>query len=166
MLGTYYPHSTLRLRDGQNRAIWNTHGYEFSKSQPEFGDGGSGRSYYFLNTAFTPTSKNWKSVLKPTSEQLAPYRRLLKLCKPYHSSCASHLVRLFADHGGNLERQAIIEWAEKQKSATNPNMDWKVCSHDFGTGAVVNILGFTRRCLLYTSPSPRDQRGSRMPSSA
>ena len=24
----------------------------------------------------------------------------------------------------------------------------------------------TRRCLLYTSPSPRDQRGSRMPSSA
>ena len=24
----------------------------------------------------------------------------------------------------------------------------------------------TARCLLYTSPSPRDQRGSRMPSSA
>ena len=24
----------------------------------------------------------------------------------------------------------------------------------------------SRRCLLYTSPSPRDQRGSRMPSSA
>ena len=24
----------------------------------------------------------------------------------------------------------------------------------------------TRGCLLYTSPSPRDQRGSRMPSSA
>ena len=24
----------------------------------------------------------------------------------------------------------------------------------------------TRTCLLYTSPSPRDQRGSRMPSSA
>ena len=26
--------------------------------------------------------------------------------------------------------------------------------------------GLTRACLLYTSPSPRDQRGSRMPSSA
>ena len=25
---------------------------------------------------------------------------------------------------------------------------------------------YTSRCLLYTSPSPRDQRGSRMPSSA
>ena len=29
------------------------------------------------------------------------------------------------------------------------------------------LLEFTNRgCLLYTSPSPRDQRGSRMPSSA
>ena len=26
--------------------------------------------------------------------------------------------------------------------------------------------GFSITCLLYTSPSPRDQRGSRMPSSA
>ena len=28
------------------------------------------------------------------------------------------------------------------------------------------VLGQLRDCLLYTSPSPRDQRGSRMPSSA
>ena len=32
-------------------------------------------------------------------------------------------------------------------------------------GIVFPFEGFTR-CLLYTSPSPRDQRGSRMPSSA
>ena len=37
---------------------------------------------------------------------------------------------------------------------------------------IVHILnknfphGAIRTCLLYTSPSPRDQRGSRMPSSA
>ena len=29
-----------------------------------------------------------------------------------------------------------------------------------------NIGGLLTGCLLYTSPSPRDQRGSRMPSSA
>ena len=28
------------------------------------------------------------------------------------------------------------------------------------------LLGYYGCCLLYTSPSPRDQRGSRMPSSA
>ena len=31
---------------------------------------------------------------------------------------------------------------------------------------VVITLGGSTNCLLYTSPSPRDQRGSRMPSSA
>ena len=29
-----------------------------------------------------------------------------------------------------------------------------------------NVQGVLQGCLLYTSPSPRDQRGSRMPSSA
>ena len=40
---------------------------------------------------------------------------------------------------------------------------------DFKLDRDQNLLGvFTRYdfCLLYTSPSPRDQRGSRMPSSA
>ena len=31
---------------------------------------------------------------------------------------------------------------------------------------IANMLGVFEGCLLYTSPSPRDQRGSRMPSSA
>ena len=39
---------------------------------------------------------------------------------------------------------------------------------DAATGACVTTLSVTPAmiCLLYTSPSPRDQRGSRMPSSA
>ena len=35
-----------------------------------------------------------------------------------------------------------------------------------GTTVVINALMERKGCLLYTSPSPRDQRGSRMPSSA
>ena len=34
-----------------------------------------------------------------------------------------------------------------------------------GEAAALN-KAFAQACLLYTSPSPRDQRGSRMPSSA
>ena len=30
----------------------------------------------------------------------------------------------------------------------------------------IEVTSFVNPCLLYTSPSPRDQRGSRMPSSA
>ena len=33
-------------------------------------------------------------------------------------------------------------------------------------GNTVFSLSWSETCLLYTSPSPRDQRGSRMPSSA
>ena len=33
-------------------------------------------------------------------------------------------------------------------------------------GAAIQKKGACCACLLYTSPSPRDQRGSRMPSSA
>ena len=35
-----------------------------------------------------------------------------------------------------------------------------------GTGVKANFTSLAIGCLLYTSPSPRDQRGSRMPSSA
>ena len=37
--------------------------------------------------------------------------------------------------------------------------------HNFVDGQTV-IYNHNNNCLLYTSPSPRDQRGSRMPSSA
>ena len=33
-------------------------------------------------------------------------------------------------------------------------------------GGLVKVTMTCKGCLLYTSPSPRDQRGSRMPSSA
>ena len=36
----------------------------------------------------------------------------------------------------------------------------------FFDGISQNVEYLARHCLLYTSPSPRDQRGSRMPSSA
>ena len=39
-------------------------------------------------------------------------------------------------------------------------------SGDLGVIDSDNYLRILDRCLLYTSPSPRDQRGSRMPSSA
>ena len=35
-----------------------------------------------------------------------------------------------------------------------------------GRAAILEFLKRKWTCLLYTSPSPRDQRGSRMPSSA
>ena len=36
----------------------------------------------------------------------------------------------------------------------------------YGPGGATDFQARIATCLLYTSPSPRDQRGSRMPSSA
>ena len=41
-----------------------------------------------------------------------------------------------------------------------------VYEYMLGKLSVAKVAGQFRTCLLYTSPSPRDQRGSRMPSSA
>ena len=65
--------------------------------------------------------------------------------------------------------------------ANNNNIIAPVAAAFLGTGVFISMLFLTRAhrfapaetlhqhmktCLLYTSPSPRDQRGSRMPSSA
>ena len=55
-------------------------------------------------------------------------------------------------------------WTFAEATAAKPkNLDAFIEQDPvFGTDAYVEVLF----CLLYTSPSPRDQRGSRMPSSA
>ena len=58
------------------------------------------------------------------------------------------------DLGDDLE--PVLRWAIEFKRL------WKS-----GDEVVLNFMPLdTLTCLLYTSPSPRDQRGSRMPSSA
>lgn len=143
MQGLYYPHSTLHLRDGKDRILWNTEGYDFFKTRPEYGDGESGRSCYFLRTVFAD-KKKWKELTKPTSQQFAPYRKFLTAGKPYFSRAAPEIVRLFGRCGGHLELESMLQWAEMQQAATDPKMKWKVCSGDFGTGSKENVINSTR----------------------
>ena len=50
-------------------------------------------------------------------------------------------------------------WAKSNKLKINKG-------HEKGVGVVRDIVKECIACLLYTSPSPRDKRQSRMPSSA
>ena len=68
------------------------------------------------------------------------------------------LIVLIVRHYDSIGRQAIDcgDLTSEQRSA-NSQDEWINSS---------NTPDFLVTCLLYTSPSPRDQRGSRMPSSA
>ena len=65
--------------------------------------------------------------------------------------------------GGRCLESKPISSANQVKEALQEFIN----NFSFEGDAVFNgCFGHTNFCLLYTSPSPRDQRGSRMPSSA
>ena len=65
------------------------------------------------------------------------------------------------------DRAAISDRLRKERvehEAGAPILETKDLCRYFGGIKATHEVNIT--CLLYTSPSPRDQRGSRMPSSA
>ena len=62
-----------------------------------------------------------------------------------------------------VEASYIFAGPDSLESDGGPSGDWLV-EASFGSEQLADGIDYV--CLLYTSPSPRDQRGSRMPSSA
>ena len=58
---------------------------------------------------------------------------------------------------------APVRYSVSFPNAVHHEARIEVAMRDLAEGALTVQMS---RCLLYTSPSPRDQRGSRMPSSA
>ena len=90
---------------------------------------------------------------------------------PAHLPAASSLARV---RGARVDRAALLGRLVQAIEAVDPNAPapldrWRARSHTLGRrvriGAIEG-LAESIRCLLYTSPSPRDATLSRMPSSA
>ena len=81
---------------------------------------------------------------QPSHHDRRGIAKLLKRLKPLHSKL-QHSIFL----------TKVLE----------PN-DPRGTDGSFDEAMAKEIVGLLENCLLYTSPSPRDQRGSRMPSSA
>ena len=84
-----------------------------------------------------------------------------------------HLFGQLRDIGGSYLAKGIIEIGTSASSCYFEDVNRTVLWNDeYITNASFNVLNIknantiAKFCLLYTSPSPRDQRGSRMPSSA
>ena len=64
----------------------------------------------------------------------------------------------------------IFDWERKVKQEVSIDMEFPFdCKKAAKTDSIEDTTDYkaiTKACLLYTSPSPRDKRQSRMPSSA
>ena len=59
-----------------------------------------------------------------------------------------------------------VSFSIKDQDKEDLSEEFEKHSHSLEIVSRAFITGYVKVCLLYTSPSPRDQRGSRMPSSA
>ena len=85
--------------------------------------------------------------------------------------CLGWSVLVFG--GPTLIKWTIISYSEGRvtpsKITVTPKLDVRISRLDFDFSdedVLQPFVGFSRSCLLYTSPSPRDRTRSRMPSSA
>ena len=74
------------------------------------------------------------------------------------SSCSSTGVK--------MSESSPWETIQFEDQSNALDIDFIDNNHGFLVGSNRLIMESNDGCLLYTSPSPRDQRGSRMPSSA
>ena len=114
-----------------------------------------------------PKSLRKKSGLKPGGQPKHKGSNLKMVDKP--DKTILHPVNECACCGKNLSHQ-LIDKIEKRQVYDIPPIKIKVTEHQ--SEVKICSCGHTNKvfplgvCLLYTSPSPRDKRQSRMPSSA
>ena len=87
---------------------------------------------------------------------------LIATYNPEEGNVRDHLLDRFAIA---LSANQLVS-TEQRVEITNAVISHGQCSRSFAEKWSEETDALATHCLLYTSPSPRDQRGSRMPSSA
>ena len=103
-----------------------------------------------------PTSTEYVTTVKPNlisifKEHNGVYSSPINTFKPTEYGFGDFYVSMFDHISDNEDKNYYFKWRMWQVNKSSKNR--------FHKNKNIN-------CLLYTSPSPRDQRGSRMPSSA
>ena len=108
-----------------------------------------------------PSAATPPSAYDMTHEEEAVERRTLAVMVDNEPGVLARVVGLFSARGFNIESLTVAEVDETRHRS-------RITIVTSGTPHTLEQIEaqLLRLCLLYTSPSPRDQRGSRMPSSA
>ena len=98
-------------------------------------------------------------TIKNKKKYISPY-------KLWDSSLEKNLETIQIEHDEIINSEAgLIKWLELLHYTGIAIVKNAPVEKNSGL-KVLNRISHTRDCLLYTSPSPRDNSGSRMPSSA
>ena len=124
-------------------------------SQNEINDKDLKKCYSF-STELLSNSPEWLSSVKRYAKRFKESQYLLKeaLQNGAYRSVLHHarLTLMLADYNYSSKDEDTRNWVSNLKLYANTSAP--------------KVFNQHLDCLLYTSPSPRDQRGSRMPSSA
>ena len=103
------------------------------------------------------------------------YNNRLHILKKEHESLISRKNKMIFSENGIFERYKYpiltaahtpLEWRYDLNPETNPYLMERIGVNATMNSGAIKWNGKYVSCLLYTSPSPRDISGSRMPSSA
>ena len=89
-------------------------------------------------------------------------KEILEFVKVEHTLFSLPFVLIGYIHAHNQ----FIDELPSDSSWISMDIVWILIAAVGARGLAMTLNRIIDRCLLYTSPSPRDQRGSRMPSSA
>ena len=116
-----------------------------------------------VNSAFCQNFRA-RQAAEEERERQEQIQNLLSLVGPAAATVGAVQNRFGGDKKKNsTAKKPNSSSTRGAKSKPNPKAD---LSKKTAQTPSAKALGSTCSCLLYTSPSPRDQRGSRMPSSA
>ena len=112
---------------------------------------------YLIDTSYR------KAHVSYTHIGLMHQHKVIALHDKMHSAYDSHLIK---QNTAWQDSMAAIKFDYTQLATQKQYHFYRDHIENFDYKGAVIISDAFRYCLLYTSPSPRDQRGSRMPSSA
>ena len=123
----------------------------------------SGAEIRYTTDGSVPTEATGQVYTIPLSISGTTLIRARAFLSGYSPSPVATSTYIFPDEVVTQDNDYAVARGFPAEWITNEGVNWKEAREGTHPGA---WYGFDDSCLLYTSPSPRDQRGSRMPSSA
>ena len=108
-------------------------------------------------------------TLVNSSKKIAIVSKLLEKIPDELDAIHIDVIDKRLENNDGISLKSLGEFAKKIVEEIAPNkrpLEMSVILLDVDEISLLNKEHLSKSCLLYTSPSPRDQRGSRMPSSA